>query len=160
MRVGWAVLMTVLVMASTTAEQQMRALQLMPWPQSVKSQSSGTQLIIQNSFSVSISQSADPHLPRAVAIFLNDLRRHTGSLPLDFAYDPSGKGQLQISVDHASKAVQELGEDESYTLEVTSTAASLKAPTTLGAMRGLQTFLQLIQLTSKGFAVPQVAIED
>src|SRR5262245_39824561 len=110
MRVVWAVLMTVLVMASTTAEQQTRALRLMPWPQSVKN-SNGDQLLIQNSFSVSISQSADPHLPRAVAIFLNDLRRHTGSLPLDFAYAGSGNGQLQITVDHASKAVQELGED-------------------------------------------------
>ena len=160
MRLGWAVLTTVLMMASTTAEQQMRALQLMPWPQSLKSQSNGAQLIIQNSFPVSISQSTDPHLPRAVAIFLNDLRRHTGSLPLDFTYDPSGNGQLQISVDHASKAIQELGEDESYSLEVTSTAATLKAPTTLGAMRGLQTFLQLIQITSQGFAVPAVTIED
>src|SRR5215475_12422973 len=122
MRLGWAVLMTVLVMASTTAEQQMRALQLMPWPQSVKPQSGGGPLLIQNSFSVSISQGTDPHLHRAVAIFLDDLRKHTGSLPLDFAYAASGGGQLQISVDHASKEIQELGEDESYTLEVTSAA--------------------------------------
>src|SRR5689334_9453576 len=128
MRLGWAVLMTILVMASTTAEQQVRALQLMPWPQSVTPQPGGGQLLIQNSFSVSISQSTDPHLPRAVAIFLNDLRRHTGSLPLDFKYDPSGNGQLQISADHASKTVQELGEDESYTLEIKSSAATLKAP--------------------------------
>ncbi len=160
MRLGWAVLMTILVMASTTAEQQVRALQLMPWPQSVTPQPGGGQLLIQNSFSVSISQSTDPHLPRAVAIFLNDLRRHTGSLPLDFKYDPSGNGQLQISADHASKTVQELGEDESYTLEIKSSAATLKAPTTLGAMRGLQTFLQLVQITSQGFAVPAITIED
>ena len=160
MRLGWAVLMTVLVMASTTAEQQMRAPQLMPWPQTLKAQSSGGPLLIQNSFSVSISQSTDPHLPKAVAIFLSDLRRQTGSLPLDFAYDPSGNGQLQINVDRASKEIQELREDESYTLEVTSSAAILKAPTTLGAMRGLQTFLQLVQISSQGFAVPAVTIND
>jgi hexosaminidase len=160
MRLGWAVLMTVLVMASTTAEQQMRALQLMPWPESVKPQSSGGELLIQNSFSVSISQGSDPYLHRAVAIFLDDLRKHTGSLPLDFAYATSGSGQLQISVDHASKEIQELGEDESYTLEVTSNAATLKAPTTLGAMRGLQTFLQLVQISSQGFSVPAVLIND
>ena len=160
MRLGWAVLMTVLVMASTTAEQQMRALQLMPWPQRVTPQSSGGQLLIQNSFSVSMSQGTDPHLHKAVAIFLDDLRKHTGSLPLDFAYAAAGSGQLQISVDHASKEIQELGEDECYTLEVTSSAAILKAPTTLGAMRGLQTFLQLIHISSQGFAVPAVTIND
>src|SRR5215468_4370943 len=160
MRVGWAVLMTVLVMASTTAEQPMQALRLMPWPQSVKTNSGGGQLLIQDTFSVSVPQNADPYLRRAVVIFLDDLRRHTGSLPLDFAFAGSASGQLQISVDHASKEVQEIGEDESYRLDVTSSAATLKAPTTLGAMRGLQTFLQLVQITPAGFALPAVEIED
>src|SRR5215468_5180908 len=160
MRVGWAVLMTVLVMASTTAEQPMQALRLMPWPQSVKTNSGGGQLLIQDTFSVSVPQNADRYLRRAVAIFLDDLRRHTGSLPLDFAFAGSASGQLQISVDHASKEVQEIGEDESYRLDVTSSAATLKAPTTLGAMRGLQTFLQLVQITPAGFALPAVEIED
>ena len=56
--------------------------------------------------------------------------------------------------------MQELGEDESYRLDVTSSGARLNAPTTLGVMRGLQTFLQLEQTTSAGFAVPAVSIED
>ncbi|PYV64824.1 MAG: beta-N-acetylhexosaminidase, partial [Acidobacteria bacterium] len=96
----------------------------------------------------------------AVAIFLDDLRRHTGSLPLDFAFAEPQKGQLQINVEHAGKEIQELGEDESYTLEVTPSAANLKASTTLGAMRGLQTFLQLVEVTPQGFALPTVVIHD
>jgi hexosaminidase len=160
MRIGWALLMTVVVMASTTAEQEPQLLRLMPWPESVKNVSGSGRLIIGNSFSVSVSAGANPHLRRVVAIFLDDLRRHTGSLPLDFAYAEPEKGQLQISVDHASKEVQELGEDESYSLEVTASAAILKAPTTLGAMRGLQTFLQLVQITPQGFSVPPVVIQD
>ena len=59
-----------------------------------------------------------------------------------------------------ARDVQDLGEDESYTLEVTPSGAKLSAPTTLGAMRGLQTFLQLIETTPQGFAVPAVVIED
>ena len=160
MRIGWALLMTVMVMASTTAEQEPQLLRLMPWPESVKIVPGSGRLIIGNAFSVSVSAGADPHLRRAVAIFLDDLRRHTGSLPLDFAYAEPEKGQLQISVDHASKPVQELGEDESYSLEVTASAAILKAPTTLGAMRGLQTFLQLVEITPQGFSVPPVVIQD
>ena len=100
-------------------------------------------------------------LRRAVEIFLNDLRRHTGSEPLDFSIaDSSSSAQFKVSSEHASKPVQELGEDESYALEVTSSGAQLNAPTTLGVMRGLQTFLQLVQMTPQGFAVPAVAIQD
>ena len=116
--------------------------------------------MVENSFSVSVPANADRHLRKAVAIFLDDMRRHTGSLPLDFAFAESQKGQLQISVEHASKEIQELGEDESYTLEVTPSAANLKASTTLGAMRGLQTFLQLVEVTPQGFALPTVVIHD
>jgi len=53
-----------------------------------------------------------------------------------------------------------LGEDESYTLDVTPEGAKLHAPTTLGTLRGLQTFLQLVAVTPDGFAVPAVRIED
>ena len=56
--------------------------------------------------------------------------------------------------------MQELGEDESYRLDISSSGARLTAPNTLGVMRGLQTFLQLVQTASAGFAVPAVSIED
>src|SRR5262249_30309955 len=157
MRVAWALLMMILFMAPTTAEQESHLIRLMPWPQSVKTASGG--LIISNTFSVSVSANNDPYLHGAVAIFLDDLRRHTGSLPLDFGYAQSDQPRLRISVDRARKPVQELGEDESYALEVTPSVALLKAPTTLGAMRGLQTFLQLVEITSQGFAVPAVIIQ-
>src|SRR5436309_9408595 len=160
MRLVWALLMTILVMATTTAEQESQVLGLMPWPENVKTVPGSTRFMVENSFSVSVPANADRHLRKAVAIFLDDLRRHTGSLPLDFAFAEAQKGQLQISVEHASKEIQEIGEDESYTLEVTPSAANLKASTTLGAMRGLQTFLQLVEVTPQGFALPTVVIQD
>jgi hexosaminidase len=160
MRLVWALLMTILVMATTTAEQESQVLGLMPWPENVKTVPGSTRFVVENSFSVSIPANADRHLRKAVAIFLDDLRRHTGSLPLDFAFAEPQKGQLQISVENASKVIQELGEDESYTLEVSASAANLKASTTLGAMRGLQTFLQLVEVTPQGFALPTVVIQD
>jgi len=160
MRLVWALLLTILVMAATTAEQESQPLGLMPWPENVKTVPGSTRFIVENSFSVSVPATTDRHLRKAVAIFLDDLRRHTGSLPLDFAFAEPQKGQLQVSVEHASKEIQELGEDESYTLEVTPSAANLKASTTLGAMRGLQTFLQLVEVTPQGFALPAVVIQD
>jgi hexosaminidase len=65
-----------------------------------------------------------------------------------------------VHIDKASKEIPELGEDESYTLEVASNGAKLNAPTTLGALRGLQTFCQLVENTPSGFAVPAVSIQD
>ena len=67
---------------------------------------------------------------------------------------------LVIHTDHASKEIQELGEDESYVLEITATGAKLSAPTPLGAMHGLQTFLQLVDVSPDGFAAPGVTIND
>src|SRR5439155_26985060 len=84
----------------------------------------------------------------------------TGSLALDFGFDDSANSQLQITVAGPSKELQELGEDESYSLAVTASSAKLTAPTTLGAMRGLQTFLQLVEITSQGFAIPVIEIHD
>ncbi len=132
----------------------------MPWPASVRTVPSNGQLVINASFAVGLEKRADPRLRKTVAIFLDDLRRHTGMLPLDFGVTTPEGAQLAIHCNRPSKKVQALGEDESYTLQVTPSGGELSAPTTLGVMRGLQTFLQLIEPTPKGFAVPTVVIED
>ena len=72
----------------------------------------------------------------------------------------SATATLTIRCEGGSKEVQELGEDESYLLEITNSGAHLNAATTLGVMRGLQTFLQLVQTSAEGFAVPAVSIND
>ena len=70
------------------------------------------------------------------------------------------KATLVIHADHASDPVQQLGEDESYSLEVTSSGAKLSAANPLGILHGLQTFLQLVDVTPDGFAAPAVSIQD
>jgi hexosaminidase len=150
-----------LAVSLTTDAQETSSLHLMPWPASVKTFPSSQPLVIQTSFTVGLHNASDPALRRTAEIFLNDLRRHTGSLPLDFQISNDvTNAQLGVNRESPSKRVQELGEDESYTLEVTSSGAELSAPTTLGVMRGLQTFLQLVEITPQGFAVPAVVIED
>lgn len=133
-------------------------LPLMPMPTSIHLGSG--QLVIDPSFTVATTGTKAPLTDRAVDLFLTDLRRQTGMSPLDMKVSDSSQGTLIIHVDHASKDIQELGEDESYSLEITSSTAKLNAPTTLGVMRGLQTLLQLVQTTPQGFAVPAVIIQD
>lgn len=151
-------LILLLLLTPLLVAQEPSSLRLMPWPASVQLDSG--QLTIKNSFSVAI-EGNDLHLRRTAEIFLNDLRRHTGSLPLDFSIaKQADEADLRIHSQRAGRSVQELGEDESYKLQVTSSGAQLDAPTTLGVMRGLQTFLQLVEVTPEGFAVPAVTIAD
>jgi hexosaminidase len=135
-----------------------QSLNLMPMP--AKVQMGSGQLVIDPNFSVSIAGHHDARLDHSVELFLTQLRRQTGMPPIDMKITDSATATLIIQAAGGTKAVQELGEDESYRLDITSSGARLNAPTSLGIMRGLQTFLQLEQTTSAGFAVPEVSIED
>ena len=67
---------------------------------------------------------------------------------------------LVVEVEQPSESIQRAEEDESYSLTVASAGARLHAQTVLGAMHGLQTFLQLVEDTPSGFAVPVASIQD
>lgn len=131
---------------------------LMPLP--AQMQMGNGQLLIDKSFTVTIAGRKEPRVQRAVDIFLDDLRQQTGMTQIDMKLVGSPGANLVIQSDGGSKGVQELGEDESYELVISSTGAKLSAPTTLGAMRGLQTFRQLVETTGAGFAVPALTIQD
>ena len=153
--IGILVLGVFLLPTVTTAQQL--ALTLMPVPASVQS---GTgSLRVDSSFSVALSGHTEPRLDRAVARFLRQLARQT-ALPLSLKPVKAAKATLVVQTDHASKEIQEVGEDESYVLEVGANGAKLTAPTVLGTLRGLQTFLQLVDVSPDGFATPSVTIQD
>src|ERR1700687_41725 len=160
MRLIWIVPAAVVFMSSLILGQEVKPLPLMPRPMSVKTVPSNGQMVIDTSFTVGLEKHPDPRLRKTVTMFLDDLRRHTGMLPLDFGVTAPETSKLAIHCERAGKRVQELGEDESYKREVTRSGGELSAPTPLGVMRGLQTFLQLIETTPQGFAVPTVVIKD
>jgi hexosaminidase len=155
-RTLFVVLMLCLVSVSSADET--RYLNLMPMPASVQTRTG--QLVIDPSFSVGISGQSDVRLQNAVSLFLDKLRRQTGMTPLDMKLTDAAQVKLMVHAEHANKAVQELGEDESYSLEITPAGARLDAATPLGIIRGLQTFLQSVHTTSEAFAVPAIAIQD
>ena len=115
------------------------------------------QLAITPSFSVAVTGSHDASLDVGVQRFVKQLSRQTG---IPFRSKEGAAATLQIHADKGREAVQKLGEDESYTLTVTDSGAQLNAPTPLGVLNGLATFLQLVQITPHGFAAPAVTIKD
>src|SRR5438309_1916817 len=129
----------------------------MPLPANVQP---GTgSLRVDSAFSVAFTGYTEPRLERASERFLRQLARETG-FPLSLKPSKTGKGTLVIQTDHASKEIQEVGEDESYILDVSTASARLRATTPLGTMHGLQTFLQLVDVSPDGFAVPAATIQD
>ncbi len=135
-----------------------QSLNLMPLP--AKMQMGSGQLLVGPTFSVSIAGRHEPRLDSAVEMFLGQLGRQIGMPPIDMQIADSTHATLVVQAAGGTRNVQELGEDESYRLDIASSGARLTAPNTLGVMRGLQTFLQLVETTGAGFAVPAVSIED
>lgn len=117
------------------------------------------QLAIQDDFRVVLEGYTEPRLERAVARLNARLSRLTG-LPLPAAAASQAKATLIVRTAEASKPVQQLGEDESYQLVVDGERAILTAPNPLGALRGMETFVQLVNSGENGWAVPGVRIDD
>ena len=132
-------------------------LNIMPLPAKVE-RAEGS-LKIDASFRLAFAGYREPRLDRAGVRLERQIQRQTGVVILR-SNKSSGPPTLEITTDHESKPVQDLGEDESYTLDVTPIRAKLHAANPLGALRGLQTFLQLIAIAPEDFSVPAVHIED
>jgi hexosaminidase len=143
--------------APRAGAQSQPPLNLMPQPANVKLGTGA--LRVDANFTITFTGHKEPRLDRAADRFLTQLHRQTGLL-LAKSVSSANKAALVVHTDQASKEIQELGEDESYAIEVTTSGATLNAANPLGVLRGLQTFLQLVEVTPDGFAVPAVAIQD
>ncbi|HKW96973.1 MAG TPA: family 20 glycosylhydrolase [Bryobacteraceae bacterium] len=118
------------------------------------------ELKIEQTFRISLTGYTEPRLERAAQRLIRHIERKTGMpLPEDLLSD-SSQATLEIRTARASETVQKLGEDESYTLDVTPSGAHVAAATPLGALRGMETFVQLIETGTNGFLIPAVHIED
>jgi len=145
----------VLILAPFSVSQTQTQLNLMPMPASV--QTGSGRLAITQTFSVAATGNHDASLDRGIRDFMVQLSRKTG---IPFRPKAGAAATLEVHADHGREAVQQLGEDESYQLTVTDSGAKLNAPTPLGVLHGLQTFLQLVQITPAGFAVSAVTVKD
>ncbi len=72
----------------------------------------------------------------------------------------AGPATLRVECAGTGPAYPTLGEDESYTLEVTPQGAAIRAATADGALHGMATFAQLVAAGADGFAVPAIHVED
>ncbi|MBV8820437.1 MAG: family 20 glycosylhydrolase, partial [Acidobacteriaceae bacterium] len=146
-----------LIAFGIAAVAQGQELGLMPMPKKI--QMGEGLLPIDAGFSIETRGVEDARVTHAIERLQGRLSQATG-IPLNFANRSGKPAALVVESQHAGAAVQKLGEDESYTLEISPTQARLTAPNALGILRGLETFLQLVHSSSNGFAAPALSISD
>jgi hexosaminidase len=150
-------LLAACLLSPRSSAQTAVPMNLMPLPSNI--QPGPGALRIDEHFAIAFTGHTEPRLDSAGDRFLTQLHRQTGLLLAKASRD-AAEATLVVHADHASKEVQEPGEDESYTLEVTPAGAKLNAANPLGVLRGLQTLLQLVTISPDGFAAPAVTIHD
>jgi hexosaminidase len=111
------------------------------------------------SFTAVADRFHDTRLDEAIGRALLRLESQIG-LQIATAPERGAAGTLTITVDGPGETVQSLDENETYSLDITANGAHLHAATDVGAMRGLETFLQLVQPDGSGFFLPAISIED
>ena len=100
-------------------------------------------------FGVRIEGRADPRLQHGVERLLVRLTKLTG-IPI---VRSGSRPMLTVVCLRARPGTQKAVEDESYSLSVAPDGAVLRAPSVYGALRGLETFSQLVEQTPAGFVV-------
>jgi len=133
-------------------------LNLMPVPASV--QTKAGRLPITSTFSVATKNYSDDRLRSGIVRIVKRLAGRTVlSLPADLATDES-IAALVVQCGGPGEVIPSITENESYNLEISDKQARLVAPTVVGALRGLETFLQLLQGDRDGYYMPAVIIQD
>jgi hexosaminidase len=131
---------------------------LMPVPLSVRFNPG--RLLVNRSFTVAARGRVDQRLQAGIDRALRRIEGRTVmELPRGLSTD-AATATLVVQSEGPGRAVASVEEDESYSLEVSNSQAVLKAPTTVGVLRGLETFLQLLDNDRDGYFVPAVNIQD
>ncbi len=131
--------------------------QLMPVPKVVKP---GTgKFRVTAKFVASIREKTPTRADDGVRRFLQRLDGRTGlnipDFPNTISFPVDG---LNVLIDHPGEL--KLHEDESYILVITPSRMMLEAVTDIGALRGMETVLQLLSVDGEGFYFPACRIED
>jgi hexosaminidase len=130
-------------------------------PQPAALQRSDGHFYLQRNFRAAVEAPTNSRAAAATTRFLARLRHRTGLFleqGIVQAGTPVENASLRITVQQRGEL--RLGEDESYHLKVTPDGIRLEATTDLGALRGLETLLQLLDADDRGYRLAAVEIQD
>ncbi len=164
-RIHFFILCLLTLWSGSVKAQAPDQLSLMPWPREIQ-QSQGFFEVLPD-FSILIrGASAGDRVDLASVRFLRYMSDQSGVfLKEGYPFFEGGvtgpdAGSPSLIIEVGSEANLGLGMDESYELAVTGEGISLKSDTDLGALRGLSTLMQLLQVREGRYGFPAVSIKD
>jgi len=131
-------------------------LPLMPWPAKVERPATQGALVLSNTLSVSVT---GDDLGDAVNRLRQRIALQTGWTLQPQAVKPD-KPTIRIAITKKVKPQPLPDSDEGYTLTVDASGVDITANTRFGALRAMETLLQLIQNGAENTSLPWVTIED
>ena len=132
---------------------------LLPVPAQVEY--SDGQFRLNAEFTLAVEGKPHERMFRGATRFLRRLSGRTGLFFLQHYITETGKSRFaNLVINCRRPGVVKLGTDESYRLTVTPEKIELQADNDIGALRGLETLLQLLQADEKGYFFPAVKVVD
>jgi N-acetyl-beta-hexosaminidase len=131
-------------------------LPLMPWPAQVERPTTQGALVLSNDISVSVS---GDDLGDAVSRLRQRFALQAGWTLRPQADKPE-KPTVRIAIAKKVKPQPLPDSDESYTLTVDANGVNISANTRFGALRAMETLLQLVQNGAENTSLPWVTIKD
>jgi len=130
---------------------------LMPWPQNISE--NNTAFKINETLTVSISgEDSKKRVTNASVQFLRRLANRTGVFINTGFPVKDKKASIEIRFDAVSNLT--ISSNEAYSLEVKENNILINATTDVGALRGLETLLQLVNFNKEGYYFEGVIIND
>lgn len=143
-------------------ESSVSDLQLMPWPQEVALNSNDFKITKEFTIYIHGDVKEDSRIFKASTRFLRYMTDKSGVFVNEgFANTKdinSTSASLHIEFKEVAKVA--MGIDESYSLVVDASGIKINAATDVGAMHGLSTLLQLIQVNEGAYVFAGVTIQD
>ncbi len=131
---------------------------IMPYPQQIKLGEGKFRL--NHEFQVSINEN-DPKIFAAATRFIRRLDGRTGLfLSQDFITKENNPQKVVMEIVFNKIGEAKLGVNESYSLTISDHKVDLSAETSIGAIYGLETILQLLSVDEEGYYLPEIEIKD
>lgn len=155
----FAYILFILLLFSEARGQDENELNLMPVPESVILLNEG-EFRPGKDLRLAVEGKADERLYSAASRFLRRLDERTGLFFEQEFITSEIDPHAQIIITTQRPGEVKFGEDESYSLKIDAEKIKLTAVTDIGALRGLETLLQLLAADKEGFYFPAVEITD
>ncbi|SUQ60101.1 Beta-hexosaminidase [Raoultella terrigena] len=152
----YGVLTSGLILSGLACAAPAGDLPLMPWPAHVERPQTQGALVLNNQLTLNVS---GDDLGDAASRWRERIARQTG-WTLQPQLAPAKAPTINVVIAKKVPATPRPDSDESYQLKVSAEGVTLRANTRFGALRGMETLLQLIQNGAENTAIPYVTIDD